>query len=227
MNIKELPTDERPRERMMEQGADALSPAELLAILIGSGNTKESAVQLMQRVLADCGGSLKTLSRQSIADLTKRYKGLGPAKAVTILAACELGKRRLLEAAEEKRLVQSAADIYNIMYPRVRDLAHEESYALYLRSDYSMEGTPFLISKGGIAGTQVDIRLVVREALVRQTPVLAFVHNHPSGNIRPSREDDRLTERIAQACRLMDLRLLDHVIVADGDYFSYRESGKL
>ncbi len=227
MNIKELPTDERPRERMMEQGADALSPAELLAILIGSGNTEESAVQLMQRVLADCGGSLKTLSRQSIADLTKRYKGLGPAKAVTILAACELGKRRLLEAAEEKRLVQSAADIYNIMYPRVRDLAHEESYALYLRSDYSMEGTPFLISKGGIAGTQVDIRLVVREALVRQTPVLAFVHNHPSGNIRPSREDDRLTERIAQACRLMDLRLLDHVIVADGDYFSYRESGKL
>ena len=99
MNIKELPTDERPRERMMEQGADALSPAELLAILIGSGNTEESAVQLMQRVLADCGGSLKTLSRQSIADLTNRYKGLGPAKAVTILAACELGKRRLLEAA--------------------------------------------------------------------------------------------------------------------------------
>ena len=227
MNIKELPTDERPRERMMEQGADALSPAELLAILIGSGNTEESAVQLMQRVLADCGGSLKTLSRQSIADLTNRYKGLGPAKAVTILAACELGKRRLLEAAEEKRLVQSAADIYNIMYPRMRDLAHEESYALYLRSDYSMEGMPFLISKGGIAGTQVDIRLVVREALVRQTPVLAFVHNHPSGNIRPSREDDRLTERISQACRLMDLRLLDHVIVADGDYFSYRENGKL
>ena len=109
----------------------------------------------------------------------------------------------------------------------MRDLAHEESYALYLRSDYSMEGMPFLISKGGIAGTQVDIRLVVREALVRQTPVLAFVHNHPSGNIRPSREDDRLTERISQACRLMDLRLLDHVIVADGDYFSYRENGKL
>jgi len=227
MNIKDLPTDERPRERMMEQGAEALSPAELLAILIGSGNTEETAVQLMQRVLADCGGSLKALSRLSVADLARRYKGLGPAKAVTILAACELGKRRLLEAADEKRRIQSSTDIYNIMYPRVRDLAHEESYALYLRSDYSLEGTPFLISKGGIAGTQVDLRLVVREALIRQTPVVVFVHNHPSGSIRPSREDDRLTDRIAQACRIMDLRLLDHVIVADGNYYSYREQGKL
>lgn len=227
MNIKDLPTDERPRERLMEQGAEALSPAELLAILIGSGNKEETAVQLMQRLLSDCDGSLKTLSRLSLADLTKKYKGLGPAKAVSILAACELGKRRMMETAAEKRYVKSSVDIYNIMYPRMRDLAHEESFALYLRADFSLEGTPFLVSKGGLASTQVDVRLIMREALIRQTPTLAVVHNHPSGNRRPSKEDDNLTERIARSCKLMNLSFLDHVIVTDGDFYSYREEGKL
>ena len=227
MNIKSLPSDERPRERLMQQGAAALSPAELLAILIGSGNSEETAVQLMQRVLKDCGGSLKTLSRLSLSDLTKNYKGLGPAKAVTILAACELGRRRSMEVAAEKRYVQNSVDLYNIMYPRMRDLAHEESYALYLRADSSLEGQPFLVSKGGLTATAVDIRLVIREALIRQTPTLALAHNHPSGNKRPSRDDDNLTERLASACRTMGLRLLDHVIITDGDYFSYKEEGKL
>ncbi|MBR4534383.1 MAG: DNA repair protein RadC [Bacteroidaceae bacterium] len=227
MNIKSLPSDERPRERLMQQGAAALSPAELLAILIGSGNSEETAVQLMQRVLKDCGGSLKTLSRLSLSDLTKNYKGLGPAKAVTILAACELGRRRSMEVAAEKRYIQNSVDLYNIMYPRMRDLAHEESYALYLRADSSLEGQPFLVSKGGLTATAVDIRLVIREALIRQTPTLALAHNHPSGNKRPSRDDDNLTERLASACRTMGLRLLDHVIITDGDYFSYKEEGKL
>ena len=109
----------------------------------------------------------------------------------------------------------------------MRDLAHEESYALYLRTDNSLEGQPFLISKGGIAGTQVDIRLVLREALIRQTPTLVLVHNHPSGNKRPSRDDDNLTDRLSRACQVMNIRLLDHVIVTDGDYYSYREQGKV
>lgn len=226
MNIKELPTDERPRERLMELGAAALSPAELLAILIGSGNTEETAVQLCQRLLADCGGSLKNLSRLSLSDLTRDYKGLGPAKAVTIMAACELGRRRLMET-EEKCYIRSSTDIYRLMYPRVRDLAHEESYALYLRSDNSMEGLPHLISKGGIAGTQVDVRLVIREALIRQTPSLILIHNHPSGNTRPSHDDDKLTDRLLHACQLMNLKLLDHLIVTDGNYYSYKEQGKV
>lgn len=212
---------------MIELGAAALSPAELLAILIGSGNTDETAVQLMQRLLGDCGGSLKRLSQLSLADLTKNYKGLGPAKAVTILAACELGRRRTMEVADEKRHIGTSIDIYNIMYPRMRDLPHEECYALYLRQDSSLEGTPYLISKGGLTATNVDVRLVIREALIRQTPLMVLVHNHPSGNKRPSRDDDQLTERIANACRIMNLRLLDHVIVTDGDFFSYREQGKL
>jgi DNA repair protein RadC len=227
MNIKDLPTDERPRERMIEQGAAALSPAELLAILIGSGNTEESAVQLMQRLLTDCGGSLKALGKLSLNDLTKNYKGLGPAKAVTILAACELGRRRMMEVADEKRYIKSSVDLYNLMYPRMRDLAHEESYALYLRADNSLEGTPFLVSKGGLTSTSVDVRLVLREALIRQTPTLALAHNHPSGNTRPSRDDDQLTERLQHACQLMNVRLLDHIIVTDGDYYSYREQGKI
>lgn len=211
----------------MEQGAAALSPAELLAILIGSGNTEETAVQLCQRLLSDCRGSLKALSRLSLNDLTKNYKGLGPAKAVTIMAACELGRRRLMETDAEKQYIHSSNDIYNIMYPRMRDLAHEESYALYLRTDHSLEGQPFLISKGGIAGTQVDVRLVIREALIRQTPSLVLTHNHPSGNIRPSRDDDQLTDRLQRACKMMSLHLLDHLIVTDGNYYSYREQGKL
>lgn len=227
MNIKELPIDERPRERLMEQGAAALSPAELLAILIGSGNTEETAVQLMQRLLADCGGSLKTLSRLSLNDLTKNYKGLGPAKAVSILAACELGKRRLMETAEEKRYVKSSVDLYHVMLPLVRDHGHEESYAIYLRADNSLAGRPFLISKGGITGVTVDVRLVVREALIRQAPTVAFAHNHPSGSIKPSPEDDQLTDHLQRACKLMNLKFLDHIIVTDGSYYSYKEEGKV
>lgn len=107
------------------------------------------------------------------------------------------------------------------------DLAHEESYALYLRTDHSLEGQPFLISKGGIAGTQVDIRLVLREALIRQTPNIVFVHNHPSGNKRPSKDDDNLTERMKRACQVMNIKLMDHIVITDGDYYSYREEGKL
>lgn len=227
MNIKELPIDERPRERMMEQGAAALSPAELLAILIGSGNTEESAVQLMQRLMADCGGSLKALSRMSLEDLTRNYKGLGPAKAITILAACELGKRRLMETAQEKRYIRNSTELYQLILPLVRDLNYEVSYAIYLRADNSVEGQPYLISKGGISSTHVDVRLIVREALIRHASAIAFAHNHPSGNCRPSREDDRLTDSIRRACELMNLRFLDHVVVTDGDYYSYREQGKV
>lgn len=227
MNIKELPVDERPRERLMEQGPGALSPAELLAILIGSGNSEESAVQLCQRLLKDCDGSLKTLSSLSLQDLTRAYKGLGPAKAVTIMAACELGRRRMMEAAEEKRTITSALDLYRIMLPRMRDLGHEECYAIYLRADHSLNGQPYLVSKGGITGTAVDVRLVLREALMRRAPFMALAHNHPSGSIRPSREDDHLTESVQRACQVMNVQLLDHVIVTDGEYYSYKEQGKV
>ena len=228
MNIKDLPFDDRPREKLSANGPGALSKAELLAILIGSGNTEETAAELMQRLMADCGDSLRELGRLGIADLTSgRYKGLGPAKAITILAACELGKRRALEAAEQKRLIVSGTDIYNLMHPTMQDLPHEESYAIYMRADHSVIGKPYLISKGGISETNVDIRLIFREAIMRRATTFAFVHNHPSGNIKPSQADDRLTDRMASAARIMNLNLLDHVIVTTHNYYSYHENGKI
>lgn len=228
MNIKSLPEDDRPREKLLARGAEALTEAELLAILIGSGSPGESAVALMQRLLHDCDGSLRRLGRMSVADLTNgNYKGLGQAKAITIIAASELGRRRASEAAEEKRFITTAVDIYSLMHSRMQDLPHEECYALYLRQDGSMEGEPCLISKGGLTSTSVDVRLVIREALMRRTPMLVLVHNHPSGNIRPSKEDDALTERVKHAAQLMNLRLTDHIIVTDGNYYSYREDGKI
>jgi len=184
-------------------------------------------VQLCQRLLKDCDGSLKTLSGLSLQDLTRAYKGLGPAKAVTIMAACELGRRRMMEAAEEKRTITSALDLYRIMLPRMRDLGHEECYAIYLRADHSLNGQPYLVSKGGITGTAVDVRLVLREALMRRAPFMALAHNHPSGSIRPSREDDHLTESVQRACQVMNVQLLDHIIVTDGEYYSYKEQGKV
>lgn len=228
MNIKDLPYDDRPREKLAANGPAALTKAELLAILIGSGNTEETAVELMQRVLADCGDSLRELGRKSIADLTDaRYKGMGPAKAISILAACELGKRRALEAAEEKRIIGNAVDVFRLMNPIMQDLPHEESYALYLRPDHSIIGRPYLVSRGGIADTQVDIRLTLREALMRRATSLVFVHNHPSGSLKPSTADNRLTERMVSAARIMDLNLMDHLIITTTSYYSYREQGKL
>ena len=228
MNIKDLPYDDRPREKLAANGPGALSKAELLAILIGSGNTEETAVELCQRLLADCGESLRELGRMGIADLTTgRYKGLGPAKAISILAACELGKRRASEAAEEKRMIESSLDIYALMHPLMQDLPHEEGYALFLRTDHSLIGKPYLVSRGGIADTNVDMRLIMREAIMRRATAFVFVHNHPSGNLKPSQADDRLTERLARAAKLLDIRMLDHVIVTADNYYSYRESGKL
>ena len=226
MNINEWAEEDRPREKLIARGAATLSLAELLAILIGSGSSDESAVDLMRRVMADCDGRLKRLSRMKLHELTA-YKGMGPAKAVTIMAACELGRRRMMEAAEEKRTITSALDLYRIMLPRMRDLGHEECYAIYLRADHSLNGQPYLVSKGGITGTAVDVRLVLREALMRRAPFMALAHNHPSGSIRPSREDDHLTESVQRACQVMNVQLLDHVIVTDGEYYSYKEQGKV
>ncbi len=227
MNIKDLPLSERPRERLIALGPTALTEAELLAILIGSGNAGETAVQLCQRLLADCGGSLKRVGQLSLSDITQSYKGLGPAKAVAIMAAVELGRRRMMESAAEKQTIATTADVYDIMLPRMADLQHEEVYALYLRTDHSLIGQPHLVSRGAIDSAVCDVRMVLREALMRQATALILCHNHPSGNTRPSTADDRLTDRLRRAAEVMDIRLLDHVIIADGATYSYSEMGKL
>ena len=227
LSINQWAEEDRPREKMMRLGAAALSNAELLAILIGSGSQDESAVDLMKRVLADCGNNLNTLGKKTIAELAGgRYKGLGPAKAVTILAACELGKRRQQEKAEERKRLDSAAAIYEYMLPLMQDLAEEEAWVVLMNQNFKLI-KPVQLSHGGITETAVDIRLAIKHALLCNATVIALCHNHPSGNARPSGDDDRLTQRMKEACKVMRLHFLDHIIVTDGRYYSYAEEGIL
>lgn len=224
LNINQWAEEDRPREKMAALGAEALSSAELLAILIGSGSTKESAVDLMKRILADCNNSLNTLGKMSINDLCQ-YNGIGSAKAITILAACELGKRRQMETPEERPDLGTATRIYNHMHPVMQDLDVEEFWVLYLNQQYRLI-KKLRIARGGITATAVDIRLIIREAVLCNATQLVACHNHPSGGIMPSDQDDKLTICIMKACQLMNIRFADHVIVTDGHYYSYHEEGK-
>lgn len=216
---------DRPREKMERLGASALSPAELLAILIGSGSVDESAVDLMKRLLNDCNNNLNTLGKQTLQELT-HYKGIGPAKAITILAACELGKRRAMEKAEERADLSSALAIYEYMHPRMQDLDVEEAWILLMNQRYKLIKA-MRISHGGISETAVDVRVIMREAVLSNATVLALCHNHPSNQAFPSTEDDRLTKRVQEASQLMRIYFLDHIIVTDGRYYSYREEGRV
>lgn len=216
---------DRPREKLERLGATALSDAELLAILIGSGSQKESAVALMRRVLDDCNNNLNTLGKMSIFDLTQ-YHGMGPAKAITILAACELGKRRGETCAQRRQELGSATDIYNHMHPQMQDLDVEEFHVLLMNQAFRLI-KQVRISHGGMTETAVDIRLIMKHAILNNTTVMAVCHNHPSGNTHPSTHDDKLTQQIKKACEIMRIYFLDHIIVTDGMYYSYREEGRL
>lgn len=216
---------DRPREKLERLGATALSDAELLAILIGSGSQKESAVALMRRVLDDCNNNLNTLGKMSIFDLTQ-YHGMGPAKAITILAACELGKRRGNTGAQRRQELGSATDIYNYMHTQMQDLDVEEFHVLLMNQAFKLI-KQVRISHGGMTETAVDIRLIMKQAILNNTTVMAVCHNHPSGNTHPSTHDDKLTQQIKKACEIMRIYFLDHIIVTDGMYYSYREEGRL
>lgn len=227
LNINQWAEDDRPREKLMRLGAQALSNAELLAILIGSGSVDESAVDLMKRLLNDCNNSLNALGKLSINRLTApRYKGLGPAKAVTILAACELGKRRASERPEQRPDLSSAEAIYDYMHPLMQDLDTEEAWVLLMNQNYRLIKAQ-RISHGGITETAVDVRVILKEALLCNATVLALVHNHPSGNAVPSGQDDMLTQRVRKACEVMRIFFADHLIVTDGRFYSYQENGRL
>ena len=225
LTINHWAEEDRPREKMERLGASALSNAELLAILIGSGSPRESAVDLMKRVMNDCNNNLNTLGKLTVRQL-QQYNGVGPAKAVTILAACELGKRRAMEQPEERTDLGSATAIYNYMHPRMQDLDVEEAWILLMNQNFKLIKS-LCVSHGGLSETAVDVRIIMREAILSNAPVLAFCHNHPSGNIRPSQMDDTLTQRIKKAAELMRVYLLDHVIITDGRYYSYHEEGRL
>lgn len=224
LTIAQWSEDDQPREKLRDKGPQALSNAELLAILIGSGTPGTSAVELMQKVLSDCGNNLNTLGKMTIHDLMK-YKGVGEAKAITILAACELGKRRQQETPEERPDLGTATRIYNHMHPVLQDLDTEEFWLLMMNQNYRLI-KKVRIAHGGISEVTVDIRIIIREAVLANATILAVCHNHPSGSLRPSPADDCLTKNIKQACDLMRIKFMDHVIVTDGSYYSYHEKGK-
>lgn len=225
LRITDWALEDRPRERLMAQGAAALSNAELLGILIGSGTPKVTAVELMKQLLHDCNDNLNTLGKKSLAELMA-YKGIGEAKAVTILAACELGKRRQREKAEERPDIGSAQAVYDYMLTHMQDLDVEEAWVLLLNQRLRLIKA-VRISHGGISETAVDVRVICREAVLAGATVVALCHNHPSGNTSPSGDDDRITRRVSDACQTMRLHFLDHVIVTDGGYYSYRDNGKI
>ena len=225
LNINQWAEEDRPREKMERLGPQALSDAELLAILVGSGSTKEDAVSLMKRILADCSNNLNTLGKKSIHDLCK-YTGIGPAKAITIMAACELGKRRQKEKPEERPDLGTATRIYNFMHPLMQDLDTEEFWLLLMNQNYRLI-RDIKIGQGGISEVAVDVRIIIKEALLCNATIIAVCHNHPSGSLRPSRADDDLTKSILAACNTMRLKFLDHVIVTDGAYYSYHEKGRV
>lgn len=224
LTINKWAEEDRPREKMASLGAEALSNAELLAILIGSGSPKESAVELMKRILADCKNNLNTLGKMSIQELCA-YNGIGEAKAISILAACELGKRRQMETPEERPDLGTATRIYNHMHPVMQDLDVEEFWVLLMNQNYRLI-KKVRISHGGITETAVDIRIIMKEAVLANATILSVCHNHPSGNLKPSSQDDELTRGIKRACELMRIHFQDHVIITDGHYYSYKESGK-
>lgn len=217
--------EDRPREKLMARGAAALSDSELLAILIGSGTPKESAVALMQRILADCDNNLNTLGKMSLHELMQ-YKGIGEAKAITIIAACELGKRRQATNAAERPDMGSAQAVYNYMHPKMQDLDTEEAWVLLMNQRFRLIKAVRL-SHGGLSETAVDVRVILREALLCNATVLTLVHNHPSGNARPSGDDDRITQKLKLASEVMRIYMVDHIIMTDGKYYSYAEEGKI
>ena len=224
LNINQWAEDDRPREKMMRHGAAALSNAELLAILIGSGNTEENAVELMKRVMKACDDSLVRLGRMSMEELVE-YPGIGPAKAISILAACELGNRRVMDRTEQP-VIKSAQQVYEYYYPILCDEAAEYSYALLL-NQASRVIKNSLIGKGGLSETLVDVRIVLREALINKASSFILCHNHPGGSLRPSRQDDQLTQKVREAASLMNIRLVDHVIFTTSGYYSYADEGRI
>ena len=223
LTIANWSPDDQPREKLRDNGAQTLTDAELLAILVGSGYPGVSAVELMQKILTDCGNNLNTLGKMSIHELMQ-YKGVGEAKAITILAACELGKRRQQERPEERPDLGTATRVYNHMHPVMQDLDVEEFWLLLMNQDYRLI-KKIRIAHGGISEVTVDIRILIREAVLANATIMAVCHNHPSGSLRPSGADNALTKSIKQACDLMRIKFMDHVIITDGNYYSYHEQG--
>ncbi|MBQ8424036.1 MAG: DNA repair protein RadC [Coprobacter sp.] len=226
LSITDLPLEDRPREKLMLKGARALSSAELIAILIGSGNRHETAVELSQRILNRADNSLNTLGKFSVKELIADFDGVGEAKAVSIIAALELGRRRKSEEAAVLPRITSSREAYNLMYEKLTDLPQEEFWVVMLNAANRVIDMQ-QVSRGGITATLVDVKLLLKPVILQQASAIMLFHNHPSGNLQPSRADNELTQKIKSAAALFDIRVLDHIIVADTAYYSYSDEGAL
>lgn len=224
--IKEWATEDRPREKMQLKGASALSDAELLAILIGTGTRDETAVQLSQRILHAAGNNLNELGKRSAGELAASFKGIGEAKAITIAAALELGRRRAASERSRKSAIANSRDVHAIFFPHLADLPHEELWIALTNAAGIVVGKN-KISRGGATETSADIRMIMHAAIQALASGILICHNHPSGRITPSPDDDRLTARVKEAAQLMNMKLLDHLIIADNEYYSYADEGRL
>jgi DNA repair protein RadC len=221
--INQWAEDDRPREKLQLKGKSTLSDSELLAILIGSGSRNESAVQLCQRILAASNNNLNQLSKLSIHQLIQ-FKGIGEAKAISIVAALELGRRRRLEEATELPKITSSKNIFEIMQPLIGELPHEEFWVLYLNNSNKVIHKS-QISKGGITGTVVDNRMVFKTAFEYHATSIILCHNHPSGKLQASEPDLQLTKKLKLAGQTLDVLVLDHIIITEFGYLSFRDAG--
>lgn len=223
--IKDWNEEDRPREKLLQRGENALTDAELLAILLGSGNREETAVALAKRILRDVDDSLSVLARKSVAEF-QQYRGIGTAKAVTLMAALELGRRRRLAQANQQTKITSSKDVFERMQPILSDLPHEEFWVLYLNNAnvvlHSEKHT-----QGGLTGTLVDSRMVLKQALLIGAVALILVHNHPSGTLVASQSDKILTKKIQNAAQTLDIKVLDHLIITEKAYFSFADENMM
>jgi len=225
LTIKSWASEDRPREKLLAQGKSSLSSAELIAILIGSGNREETAVELSKRILKSVDQNLNQLSRLSVEQLVK-FKGIGLAKAITILTALELGKRRQFEPVQKIQKINSSEDVHRLMNGIFLHKEHEEFWVIYLNNSNKVLSKE-MCSKGGITSTIVDVRLLYKRALELSAVGLIVCHNHPSGNVKPSVSDKELTKKIKIAGESLDIRLLDHLIITEKSYFSFADHGEI
>ncbi len=223
--IKEWFENDRPREKFIQKGGDALSDTELLSILIRSGTHDKSALGVAQEVLRLAKGNLSVLAKLQINDLLS-VKGIGDAKAITLIAALELGKRRRLSEVLDRFKISSSLDVFDLMKPLLEDLAVEQFWTLYLNNSNKVLSKQ-KISEGGMTGTVVDIRLILKRALELNATAIVLSHNHPSGTLLPSQADVMITEKIKNAAQYMDIKLLDHLIITDQSYFSFADQGRI
>ncbi|MES2622059.1 MAG: DNA repair protein RadC [Bacteroidota bacterium] len=226
LSIKSWAEEDRPREKLLLKGKGALSDAELIAILLRTGVTGSSALDIAKKILNKVNGDLNELGKLSVADLKKMEKGLGDTKSITIAAALELGRRRQSSEIREKPVIRTSRDSFDYIYPEIADLPHEEFYVLYLNKSNKVI-THKHISRGGIAGTVADTKIILKHAIELLATSIIAVHNHPSGNLKPSQADIDLTKKLKEAGKLIDASLLDHLIIGDKNYYSFADNGLL